>query len=39
VEYTQAELQKTEAEIADTEARYRYSVAVMELAFSTGEVR
>jgi outer membrane protein len=37
VEFTQAELAKTEADIAETEARYRYRVAQIELAFAIGE--
>jgi len=37
VEFTQAELQKTEADIADTDARYGYRVALMQLAFALGE--
>ena len=39
VEYTQAELQKTEAEIADTEAGYRYRVSQLELAYTVGVPR
>ncbi len=37
VEFTQAELQKTEADIADTDARYGYRLALMQLAFALGE--
>ena len=36
VEFTQAELQKTEADIADTDATYQYRLAQMALAFATG---
>jgi len=35
VEFTQAELQKTEADIADTDATYQYRLSQMVLAFST----
>lgn len=34
VEFTQAELQKTEADIADTDATYQYRLAQMVLAFT-----
>jgi outer membrane protein len=34
VEFTQAELQKTEASIADTDARYQYRVTQLVLAYS-----
>lgn len=34
VEFTQAELQKTEADIADTDATYQYRLAQMALAFA-----
>ncbi|HYL86808.1 MAG TPA: TolC family protein [Candidatus Angelobacter sp.] len=34
VEFTQAELQKTEADIADTDARYQYRLTQMVLAFT-----
>jgi outer membrane protein len=33
VEFTQAELQKTEADIADTDARYQYRVTQIVLAY------
>jgi outer membrane protein len=36
VEYTQAELQQTEAQIADSDARYRYRLSTLELAYATG---
>jgi len=36
VEFTQAELQKTEADIADTDATYQYRLTQMVLAFATG---
>jgi len=39
VEYTQAELQKTEADIADTEAVYGYRVAQIELDYEMGVTR
>jgi outer membrane protein len=35
VEFTQAELQKTEADIADTDATYQYRMSQMVLAFAT----
>lgn len=35
VEFTQAELQKTEADIADTDATYQYRLAQIALAFAT----
>ena len=34
VEFTQAELQKTEADIADTDATYQYRLTQMVLAFT-----
>jgi len=34
VEFTQAELQKTEADIADTDAKYQYRMAQIALAYS-----
>jgi len=37
VEFTQAELQKTEADIADTDARYQYRLSQLVLAFTTAE--
>jgi outer membrane protein len=39
VEYTQADLQKTEADIADTDAVYRYRVSQMELDYTMGVPR
>jgi len=36
VEFTQAELQKTEADIADTDANYQYRLAQLTLAFTIG---
>jgi outer membrane protein len=36
VEYTQAELQQTEAQIADADARYRYRLSELELSYTTG---
>lgn len=36
VEFTQAELQKTEADIADTDATYQYRLTQMALAFAIG---
>jgi outer membrane protein len=36
VEYTQAELQQAEAQIADADARYRYRLSELELAYTTG---
>jgi outer membrane protein len=36
VEFTQAELQETEAEITDTDARYQYRLAELVLAYATG---
>ena len=39
VEFTQAELQKTEADIADTDARYQYRLTQMVLAFSIAAPR
>ena len=35
VEFTQAELQKTEADIADTDARYQYRLTQIVLAYTT----
>jgi outer membrane protein len=37
VEFTQAELQKTEADIADTDATYQYRLSQMVLAFAIAE--
>ena len=37
VEFSQAELQKTEADIADTDARYQYRLAQMILAYTIAE--
>ncbi len=34
VEFSQAQLQKTEADIADTDARYQYRLTQMVLAFT-----
>jgi len=34
VEFTQAELQKTEADIADTDAAYQYRLTELALAFT-----
>jgi outer membrane protein len=34
VEFSQAELQKTEADIADTDARYQYRLTEMVLAYT-----
>jgi outer membrane protein len=34
VEFTQAELQKTEADIEDTDAKYQYSLTQLVLAFT-----
>jgi outer membrane protein len=39
VEFTQAELQKTEADIADTDARYQYRLSQILLAFVTATPR
>lgn len=39
VEFTQAELQKTEADIADADANYQYRLAELTLAFTTGSVK
>jgi outer membrane protein len=36
VEFSQAELQKTEADIADTDARYQYRLTELVLAYSMG---
>ena len=35
VEFTQAELQKTEADIADTDAKYQYRLTLLTVAFMT----
>jgi len=34
VEFSQAELQKTEADIADTDAKYQYRLTQMVLAYT-----
>jgi len=39
IEFSQAELQKTEASIADTDAKYRYRLSEIILAYTTGEPR
>jgi outer membrane protein len=39
VEFSQAELGKTEAEIADTDARYQYRLTQIVLAYTTGAPR
>jgi outer membrane protein len=39
IEFSQAELQKTEANIADTDAKYRYRLSEIVLAYTTGEPR
>jgi outer membrane protein len=39
VEFSQAELQKTDADIQDTDAHYRYSVSQIVLAYDMGLVR
>jgi outer membrane protein len=39
VEFSQAELGKTEADIADTDARYQYRLTQMVLAYATGAPR
>jgi outer membrane protein len=39
VEFSQAELQKTEADIADTDARYQYRLMQIVLAYTTGAPR
>lgn len=39
VEFSQAELGKTEADIADTDARYRYRLTQIVLAYTTGVAR
>jgi outer membrane protein len=39
VEFTQAELQKTEADIADTDATYQYRLTQMVLAFTIASPR
>jgi len=39
VEFTQAELQKTEADIADTDARYQYRLSQILLAYETATPR
>lgn len=36
VEFTQAELQKTEADIADTDAKFQYRLSLIVLAYTTG---
>jgi outer membrane protein len=39
VEFSQAELGKTEADITDTDARYRYRLSQIELAYTVGAPR
>jgi outer membrane protein len=39
VEFSQAELQKTDADIADTDARYRYAVSQIVLGYQIGVAR
>ncbi len=39
IEFSQAELQKTEASIADTDAKYQYRLSEIVLAYTTGEPR
>jgi hypothetical protein len=39
VEFSQAELQKTDADIQDTNAHYRYVVAQIVLAYEIGLTR
>jgi outer membrane protein len=39
VEFTQAELQKTEADIEDTDAKYRYRLTQIELAYTMASPR
>jgi outer membrane protein len=39
VEFSQAELQKTEADIADTDAKYQYRVSQLVLAYTTAAPR
>ncbi len=39
VEYSQAQLQKTDADIADTDARYRYAVSQILLSYQMGLTR
>ena len=39
VEFTQAELQATEAEIADTDARYQYRLTQLVLAYAAGAAK
>jgi outer membrane protein len=39
VEFSQAELQKTDADIADTDAHYRYAVSQIVLAYQMGVAR
>jgi outer membrane protein len=39
VEYSQAELQKTDADIQDTDAHYRYAVSQINLAYEMGLTR
>jgi outer membrane protein len=36
IEFSQAELQKTEANIADTDAKYQYRLSEIVLAYTTG---
>jgi hypothetical protein len=36
VEFSQAELQKTEADISDTDARYQYRLTQIVLAYTMG---
>jgi len=39
VEFSQAQLEKTEADIADTSAHFQYTLAQMQLAYVTGSAR
>jgi outer membrane protein len=39
IEFSQAELQKTEANIADTDAKYQYRLSEIVLAYTTGQPR
>ena len=39
VEFSQADLQKTEAEIADTDARYQYRLSQIQLSYATATPR
>ena len=39
MEFSQAELQKTDADIQDTDAHYRYVVSQIELAYQMGLTR